>query len=67
MARRVHIELDMNATQKMARNIVVGDKLHGCTVTAVVLKSSMLGTGSVHICRGGQWVVYTAYACVTMG
>ena len=57
----------MNATQKMAQNVKVGDKLHGMIVTAVVFKPSMLGTGSVHICRGGQWVVYTAYACVTMG
>ena len=67
MARGLHIETTMNATQKMARSIVVGDKLHGCTVTAVVFKSSMLGTGSVHICRGGQWVRYTAYACLTLG
>ena len=53
--------------QVTARNVKVGDKLHGTVVTAVVHRPSILGAGCVHICRGGQWVVYTAYACLTLG
>ena len=63
MARGLHIETTMNATQKMARNVKVGDKLHGMIVTAVVASRN---DAIIEICRGGQWVRFTAYACLTM-